>query len=88
MMMSQFQMDIHELYLRGTVRVYCEGLSMLAWRQTSVTQTVIALSELNPMCSLLLGTTDVESFSLLPSTHFQKGMSRASYLLSELNIAS
>lgn len=30
-MMSQFQVDIHELCLRGTVRVYCEGLSMLAW---------------------------------------------------------
>lgn len=29
--MSQFQVDIHELCLRGTVRVYCEGLSMLAW---------------------------------------------------------
>lgn len=30
--MSQFQVDIHELCLRGTVRVYCEGLSMLAWK--------------------------------------------------------
>lgn len=63
--------------------------SLMHWRQTSVTQTMMSgLSELNLVCPLLLCTTDVESFSLLPPAHFQKGMSRASYLLSALNIAS
>lgn len=40
--------------------------SLMRCKQTSATQTVMsALSELTPTCPLLLGTTDVKSFSLL-----------------------